>query len=409
MILYSVSQVTQYIKELFDSSEILQDVLVEGEVSNFKQASSGHCYFTLKDASSEIRCVMWKTLAAYMHRLPEQGELVQVRGYVSVYERGGNYQLYVNRLSSVGAGDLWQRFLELKDKLEREGLFDAEHKKNIPEWPRRIGVVTSPTGAALRDIQNVIEARYPLVELIISPTLVQGVEAPASIVDAIRQLEKQPSIDVILVARGGGSLEDLWAFNDEGVARRIFDCPIPIITGVGHETDFTLADFCADRREPTPSAAAAAAVPDRVEIVERLNGLTFALDEAMQRAIEQRWEMLDRAGMRLERQTPVQRLTEYGRRLAENALRLNTVIMGILERKESLIAREKLRLEALNPRRVLERGYALVSDMTGKLITRRLMVVKGQVLEVQFADGDIEAAIVSIADNKDEEGKNDDR
>ncbi len=409
MILYSVSQVTQYIKELFDSSEILQDVLVEGEVSNFKQASSGHCYFTLKDASSEIRCVMWKTLAAYMHRLPEQGELVQVRGYVSVYERGGNYQLYVNRLSSVGAGDLWQRFLELKDKLEREGLFDAEHKKNIPEWPRRIGVVTSPTGAALRDIQNVIEARYPLVELIISPTLVQGVEAPASIVDAIRQLEKQPSIDVILVARGGGSLEDLWAFNDEGVARTIFDCPIPIITGVGHETDFTLADFCADRREPTPSAAAAAAVPDRVEIVERLNGLTFALDEAMQRAIEQRWEMLDRAGMRLERQTPVQRLTEYGRRLAENALRLNTVIMGILERKESLIAREKLRLEALNPRRVLERGYALVSDMTGKLITRRWMVVKGQVLEVRFADGDMEVAIVSIADNKDEEGKNDDR
>ena len=262
----SVTDVTLRIKALIEEDPQLADLWLEGEVSNFRQASSGHCYFTLKDSDGEIRCVMWRGVAARQPWLPDQGDWVEAHGYVSVYERGGAYQFYADILQQSGVGQRWQQFLELKARLEAEGLFDEERKRPLPEWPKRIGVVTSATGAAFRDICNVLGERYPLVEVVLAPSLVQGASAPAAIVSALGALDEQPGIDVIIVARGGGSMEDLWAFNDEGVARAIAACRVPVVTGVGHETDFTIVDFVSDYRAPTPSAAAAAVVPDRYEL-----------------------------------------------------------------------------------------------------------------------------------------------
>ena len=260
----TVTQVTRYVKSLLDGDYALQDLWVEGEVSNFKVTASGHAYFTLKDSEASLRCVMWRSDVRRQDMLPQDGQSVLAHGRVSVYEVAGAYQLYVDHLQPVGLGRLYLEFEALKQRLAEEGLFDPAQKRPLPPFPQRVGVVTSPTAAALRDILNVLARRYPLVQVVLSPTLVQGDQAPPQIVTAIQALNDLANIDLIIVARGGGSLEELWAFNDERVARAIAASRVPVISGVGHEVDFTIADFAADVRAPTPSAAAELAVPEGV-------------------------------------------------------------------------------------------------------------------------------------------------
>jgi exodeoxyribonuclease VII large subunit len=250
----SVSDVTRYLRDLFDSDDILRDVWVQGEISNFTRAASGHIYMTLKDAGAALRCVIWRTTAQRLQVAMQNGLAVEAHGAISIYERDGAYQLYIDALRPAGEGLLYQEFLRLKARLEAEGLFDEARKRPIPTFPRRIGLVTSPTGAALQDMLNTLRHRYPLAEVILAPSAVQGLEAPAELVRAIGALNRGTPPDVIILARGGGSLEDLWAFNDESVVRAVASSQAPIITGVGHETDFTLADFAADLRAPTPPA-----------------------------------------------------------------------------------------------------------------------------------------------------------
>ncbi|RLC60253.1 MAG: exodeoxyribonuclease VII large subunit, partial [Chloroflexota bacterium] len=291
---YTVSQLTGYIRRLIEDDPELSDVWVEGEVSNFSRASSGHCYFTLKDAGSQIGCVMWRSVAKVQDYLPVGGDLVLAHGRVGVYEAGGRYQLYVDQLRPAGVGDLYRQFELLKARLEAEGLFAPERKRPLPRFPRRIGVVTSPSAAALRDILNVLGRRYPLAEVLLAPTPVQGDDAPPQIVAAIEALNGRDDVDIIIVARGGGSLEELWAFNDERVARAVAASRIPVICGVGHETDFSLADFAADVRAPTPSAAAELVAPDRAELRAQVAGLAAALVTALQGVVEERrWRLAE--------------------------------------------------------------------------------------------------------------------
>jgi len=266
----SVSELTRYLREWMESDELLRDVWVQGEITNLSRPASGHVYFTIKDEYSALKCVIWRTSAGRATSNLQSGLAVEVHGYVSVYERDGTYQLYVDAVRPAGEGTLFQEFLRLKARLEEEGLFDASRKKMIPQVPAKIGVVTSPSGAALQDILNTLQRRYPLVEVILAPAAVQGENAPGELAAAIGQLNREPGIDVIIVARGGGSLEDLWAFNDERVVRAVAASHVPIISGVGHETDFTLTDFAADLRAPTPTAAAEQAVPDQMDVRERL-------------------------------------------------------------------------------------------------------------------------------------------
>ncbi|NLG48687.1 MAG: exodeoxyribonuclease VII large subunit, partial [Chloroflexi bacterium] len=322
----SVTEVTRYIKTLLDTDDELADLWIEGELSNFSRASSGHCYFTLKDGDCELRCVMWRGQASRLIWQPRQGDWVEAHGYVSVYERGGTYQFYADVIERGGVGLRWREFEELKQRLQAEGLFDEERKRELPFWPRRIGVVTSPTGAALQDILNVLSARYPLVEVVLSPSMVQGTQAPESLVQALERLNTFDDIDVILLARGGGSLEDLWAFNDERVVRAIAASRIPVVSGVGHEVDFTIADFVADLRAPTPSAAAAAVVPDRQELYAQVLAMSDRLDTLVQFRLNDLRERLATSTRWLKLHDPRRVLAEQGQRVDDLTHRLKTAM-----------------------------------------------------------------------------------
>jgi len=390
----SVTQVTQYIKALFDADQELEDLWVEGEVSNFSRASSGHCYFSLKDSDSEIRCVMWRQHAQRLIFRPGQGDWITAHGYVSVYERGGVYQFYVDALQRRGVGALWQAFQELKFRLQAEGLFDESRKRPLPEWPRRIGVVTSPTGAAFRDVLNVLRARYPLVQVVLSPSLVQGAAAPHSLVQAIQRLNELGDIDAVIVGRGGGSLEDLAAFNDEGVARAVAACRIPVVSGVGHETDFTIADFVADVRAPTPSAAAAAIVPGARQLLVQVAQMAQRLETLMTDRIVGWRELVEQEERLLHLHDPRRALAQQ-RQSVDDLLRRAT---SALEHRVSL-ARTQLagclaRLEALNPHLVLGRGYAIVQDrLSGASITSTNQAWPGQELRIDLRDGCLGARV----------------
>ncbi|HNB51361.1 MAG TPA: exodeoxyribonuclease VII large subunit, partial [Anaerolineales bacterium] len=260
---WSVTDLTRYMREMMESDHNLRDIWISGEISNVSTPKSGHLYFTLKDANASLKCVMWKPQVMRLRFLPREGDAIEVHGAISVYEQAGQYQLYADVIRQTGEGVLYQEFMRLKARLEMEGLFDESRKRPLPAWPRRIGLITSPTGAALQDMLNTLRRRFPLVEVILAPTAVQGVEAPPGIVRCLRTLNQwTPAPDLIIVARGGGSIEDLWCFNDETVVRAVAASAIPVISGVGHETDFTLTDFAADLRAPTPTAAAELATPN---------------------------------------------------------------------------------------------------------------------------------------------------
>jgi exodeoxyribonuclease VII large subunit len=384
---WTVSALTAYVRELFELDYRLQDLEVTGEISNFVQARSGHLYFTLKDERAQLKSVMWRNAAERLPFRPEEGDAVIAQGQVSVYEANGVYQLYVNTMRPAGRGDLALAFEALKEQLAADGLFDAEHKKPIPAFPRRIGLVTSADGAALRDILNVLRRRCALVSVLIAPTLVQGAEAPDGIVRAMQWLDGRDDVDTIIVARGGGSIEDLWAFNDERVARAIYAARHPIICGVGHETDFTIADFVADLRAPTPSAAAELAVPDLDELRPIVAGLERALASRMAATITERSHELSSLERALRHLGPQMRLDSFRQKLDGYVDALEGSMARRLDRLQGRQELAAARLEAISPLATLARGYAIVRQQDGRVVRRAAQVRADEPLDVRVADG----------------------
>ncbi len=397
---YSVRELNAHIKALFERDDDLQDIWVEAEVSGFKRAEpSGHCYFTLKDGKSQIACVMWRSSAQQQAVLPKDGDAVIVHGAVTTYEERSTYQLYVDRIRPVGIGDLYRQFELLKAKLEDEGLFDEERKRPLPLFPRRIGIVTSASASVFQDVQNVLRRRYPLVELVLSSTLVQGIDAPAQIVRALERLNTLDDIDVILVCRGGGSIEDLWAFNSENVARAIVSSRVPVVSGVGHETDFTIADFVADQRAPTPSAAAEILTPDIYDLELGVERLTVQLESALEYDLSRRRENLGDQTRLLRQLSPQGSVRAYRQRIDDWSLRLTSNQRGRLTLLRERIASHQHTLLATSPQAILERGYALVTDAaTGKRITSAQQA--SERIAIQFKDGIVEANVDATTEAK---------
>ncbi len=385
---WSVADLTRYLRELLESDEVLQDVWVKGEVSNFSRPASGHIYFTLKDSAASLRCVMWRNAALRQRFMPRDGDAVEVHGSISVYELGGQYQLYADVIRLAGEGALYQEFLRLKALLEAEGLFAPERKRPIPPRPRCIGIVTSPSGAALQDMLNTLRRRYPLVEVVLAPTPVQGDEAPAAITSALNELAQVAQPDVIILARGGGSIEDLWAFNDERLARAIASCPVPVITGVGHETDFTIADFVADLRAPTPTAAAELATPNQADLRLDLSEINERLSRRIQGfTTELRWSFHDLQNQ-LEKHSPLGQIQSDSQRVDELDHRLTAVTSHMLQLAHAHLLGLTQHISALNPASILERGYAIVTNQAGEAISHVAQVTPGEPLQVQVSDGD---------------------
>jgi exodeoxyribonuclease VII large subunit len=387
----TVADLTRYLRELLESDNLLQDVWVQGEISNFSRPSSGHLYFTLKDSSASLRCVMWRSAAARQTQLPSEGQAVETHGYVSIYEAGGQYQLYADIIRPLGEGVLYQEFLRLKARLEGEGLFDIARKRPVPKWPNRIGIVTSPTGAAVRDILNTLARRYPMAEVILAPSPVQGVEAPPGIIAALQALNDLIKPDIIIVARGGGSLEDLWAFNDEGVVRTIAASQSPVITGIGHETDFTLSDFAADLRAPTPTAAAELSTPNLTDLQADLSEQIQALAQAASATLDdQRWQLSNLVN-RLKLVSPQSWIRSDQQRLDEFSHRLETALAHYMEIEHTHLNSLSQHLETLNPLAILERGFAIVSNEDGTRVFSTNQVKSGEQIKIQVSDGDFSA------------------
>jgi exodeoxyribonuclease VII large subunit len=387
----SVTQVTRYLKELLEIDDVLQTVSVRGEISGCKIYSSGHCYFTLKDADAQLSCVFFKH-ARSRSAAPDlrDGMAIVANGRISFYERDGKLQMYVEHVEPLGDGALFQRFEKLKARLSAEGLFDEERKRPLPSQPSLIGIVTSPQAAALRDMLRVLRTRYPLAEVLLAPTLVQGLEAPAAIAAAIDLLNEHGEADIIIVGRGGGSIEELWAFNEEVVARAIARSRIPVISGVGHETDFTIADFVADYRASTPTAAAAAAVPDiqdwHSDILDKEQQLTDFIEDYLGDLQEQ----LERARYELERASPRGLLDRRRQQLDDVTSLLQSRLQHILSLQNERLRGTALRLHALSPLLTIARGYAVVRrDSDGRIVTSTQQVRPGETLTIQVTDGHI--------------------
>jgi exodeoxyribonuclease VII large subunit len=390
---WTVSTLTRYLRQLLESDAGLQDVWVQGEISNLSRPASGHIYFTLKDSGASLRCVMWRSEAARMRLVLQDGLAVEAHGSISLYEAGGQYQLYADTIRPLGEGALYQEFLRLRALLEAEGLFDAARKRRIPDSPRRIGIVTSPTGAALRDILNTLRRRFPLAQVILAPTPVQGDEAPQAIVSAIRNLNRIGAPEVIVLARGGGSIEDLWAFNDERVVRAVVESAVPVITGVGHETDFTLVDFAADMRAPTPTAAAELATPVTVlDLNTNLVDIGGILVRGMAALFQQKRESADWLESRLRLSTPGRLLQTERQRLDEMSRRWNAAQAHRLEIVVEKFKGLENRLLSLSPLAVLKRGYAVITK-SDKVVTSVKQVMLQDVLRVRVQDGEFNTRV----------------
>jgi exodeoxyribonuclease VII large subunit len=391
---YTILQLTTYIRDLIASDPALDDVWVEGEISNFTRARSGHLYFTLKDDQSELRCVMWKSAARWLGFEPQHGDAVTAHGRVTVYEARGQYQLMCDALQPTGLGDLNQQFEQLKAKLDAEGLFDPALKRAIPSYPRTIGVITSPTAAAFQDIQNVLRRRYPIAQVVLSPTLVQGNDAPPQIVAALERLNAYTNVDVILLSRGGGSLENLWCFNDERVVRAVAASRIPTVAGVGHEIDFTLVDFAADVRAPTPSAAAELVTPDgqllRAELAGRVNRMRGALDAQ----IRDGRQSVDGATRLLARLSPEHAIDSARQRVDVLLNRGARQLRYTLDRRRDRVAAQVRALDAADPRALLRRGYAIVTrTLDGQRVTSAQDAAEGTSVQIALHDGELSARV----------------
>jgi exodeoxyribonuclease VII large subunit len=442
--IFSVKDLTRYIKDTFDFDEVLQDVWIRGELSNFVHHSRGHMYFTVKDEECKIKGVMFAGYNRYLKFIPKNGTRVLIRGSVSVYERDGQYQLYAKEMQPDGIGSLYMAFEQLKEKLEAEGLFDEQHKKPIPAYPSCVGVITSSTGAAVRDIITTIRRRYPVANVLLYPVAVQGEYAVPSICHAIEQMNERQDVDVLIVGRGGGSIEELWAFNEEAVARSIFLSHIPVISAVGHETDFTIADFVADVRAATPTAAAEIAVPHIQELERRIEMLTGQLATSLRyqvRRLRERLERLQRSYVlrqperhvmqyeqeldrlqqrltRAARQYRIQKQAQWkeihrhllqynpqvatqraGERLVHQQQRLRRAMEIIMKEYKQQLGRQLDKLDTLSPLKVMRRGYSLVfkeTEETEQLITTAEQASIGEKIAVRLADGELKCRVEEI-------------
>lgn len=389
---YSVAQLNNYVKSLMDYDLTLKALFLVGEISNFKAHSSGHMYMTLKDDKSSIKAVMFRGNASKLKFMPSDGMKIIAFGSVSVFERDGAYQFYIENMQPDGVGSLSIAFEQLKEKLQKEGLFDTSAKKPLPKYPKTVGVVTSPTGAAFQDICNVLGRRWPMARIVISPALVQGETAPRSIVEAIEDLDASGEADVIIVARGGGSIEDLWCFNDERVARAIFDAKTPIISGVGHETDFTIADFVADMRAPTPSAAAEIVVPDVLAERDHIMQLTMRSQKLMLNRISTLRTSLNLLTSRNVMQGPVALINER-RLLLDNFVdRMNAAVSAKVSGDRSNFVVLASKLDAFSPLKVLSRGYSITEGDKG-VIKSVEDVSPGDKISIRLNDGTIRAEV----------------
>ena len=389
---YSVGQVNSYIKNMFAQDFMLSRIYVRGEVSNCKYHTSGHLYFSLKDASGTIACVMFAGQRRGLAFRMKDGDKVIVGGSVNVYERDGKYQLYAREISLEGAGLLYERFLALKKELEEMGMFALEYKQPIPFYVKRLGVVTAPTGAVIQDIRNVAYRRNPYVQIVLYPALVQGEGAVESIVRGIETLDRL-HLDVLIVGRGGGSIEDLWAFNEEPVARAIFNCETPVISAVGHETDTTLADYVADLRAPTPSAAAELAVTDIRGILERMDQYRRRMNYSLQTQVQQARTRLQSYQARWNYLNPVQRLEKQKDRLADAERRLQENMEAVLQNKRHRLELYIRQMQGLSPLDKLNQGFSYVENQEQRPVTRIAQVQEGELLKIQVTDGTIEAEV----------------
>ena len=401
---YSVGQINTYIRNMFTQDFVLNRVSVRGEISNLKYHTSGHIYFTLKDASAAIACVMFAGARGGLAFRMSNGQQVVVDGAVNVYERDGKYQLYATKIRQDGAGELYEKFLELKEELEEMGMFAPEYKQPIPKFVRRLGVVTAPTGAAIRDIINIATRRNPGIRIILYPAKVQGEGAAESVAAGLAALDAL-GVDVIIVGRGGGSIEDLWAFNEETVARAIFSCHTPVISAVGHETDTTIADFVADLRAPTPSAAAELAVADVTAWLQALDEDALQLQRIMQRMIKDARSRLRECELRMRYAKPQQRLMQQKQRLDEYEERLRRAMQSLLEQTRHQLALSEERLRRLSPYEKLESGYGCILTEDGRRIRSVSQVAPGEVVQIYLADGRMTARIQEVKESKVDRGK----
>lgn len=392
---YTVRQVNSYIKNMFAQDFMLNRIYVKGEVSNLKYHTSGHIYFSLKDESGTIACVMFAGSRSGLSFRMEEGQQIIVLGVVDVYARDGKYQLYARKIVRDGVGLLYERFELLKKELQEMGMFAPEYKQKIPKYIRRLGVVTAPTGAAVRDIINITKRRNPFVQIILYPALVQGEGASESIVKGIHALEAE-KVDVMIVGRGGGSMEDLWAFNEEAVARAVFDCSVPVISAVGHETDTTIIDFVADLRAPTPSAAAELAVYDFMEMKKNLKLREERLLHFMQLILERKRQKLEQYSLRMRAYHPQQRLNEQRQFAADAENRLRREMMRRLEQEKYRLGLMAERLKGLSPLEKLSQGYAYVENSSGANVRTVSNVKQGEQITAYVTDGRIRAEVTGV-------------
>lgn len=395
---YSVSALNRYIKEVFSSDINLKAVTLKGEISNFtNHVKTGHYYFTLKDGSSSIRAIMFKGSASKIKFRVENGMSVVVTGSVQVFERDGAYQIYCDSMQPDGIGALYLAFEQLKEKLLAAQLFEQEHKKPIPAIPKKIGIVTSKTGAALQDILNILTRRYPIATVVVIPALVQGENAAPSIVEGIKKAQ-ETDIDVLIVGRGGGSIEDLWAFNEEIVAYAIYDCKIPVISAVGHEVDFTIADFVADLRAPTPSAAAELCAPDITQLSRDIQGMQSVISRYAMGAVVTRYDRLKATYQRLVMLSPSNRVNKAEQELVLKKQRMELAIQNSLHKNEAQYQNCVLMLDALSPLKVITRGYSITYGTKG-IVTSAADVTLSELIKTKLLDGEIVSRVEKILSN----------
>ena len=394
---FSVTQLNEYVRMLLDGNAVLSDMWIKGEISNFtNQYRTGHMYFSVKDAGATVRVVMFRSHAARLGFEPKDGMKVILHGRVSAYVAGGQYQFYADQMQADGFGNLFLAFEQTKARLAAEGLFADDRKKPIPSLPRRVGIITSPTGAAIRDIINVTGRRYPQGELLIFPSLVQGEQAAAYLAGGIRYFNRAANVDVIIIGRGGGSIEDLWAFNDERLAREIAASAIPVISAVGHETDFTICDFVADLRAPTPSAAAELVFPDRAALKAELQAKLSKIGALVRSDVAAKREKLNLLASSRAMRAPAAVIAEKQMRIDELAVRMHNAMDKQMQSRAQGLAANIGRLEALSPLAVLSRGYAVTYREDGELVTSVEPIKEGQGITVRYKDGSVDARVTSI-------------
>ncbi len=399
----SVGQVNEYIKNLMDTDALLNNLCIRGEISNYKIYPSGHHYFTLKDEAGALRCVMFRSSASRLRFRPENGMKVLALGRITVFPRDGAYQLYCTDLTPDGVGDLYVAFEQLKAKLSADGLFDPQHKKRLPPFPHRIAIITSGAGAAIMDMLRILGKRYPLSKVVILPVRVQGAEAPAEIAGAIRYANKYKVADVIITGRGGGSMEDLWAFNDERVARAIFASEIPVVSAVGHEPDVTISDFVADVRAATPSNAAELVAPDQNDLRTYLLTARKRMAQAMQKQLKLERKTLESLKSRKVLQSPINYVNERRMLLDHTAQKLTAAAQRNFTGQKQRFVRLTAKLDALSPLKVLSRGYSLVIDADGHVVQRAEQVTIGDRVDIKLHQGSLSASVTAIREEQDGE------